>query len=668
MFIRELVNSLRSLSKVKVYALTIISTLGVTLGILVAIFNLNFQILAAPLPYPHAEQLYVSKGALYNRGQVEFDDFIQLPVMLEAYQTEKTQHVQTAMFAYEQDVIRHLADTPRANITYTTPEFMPLLGFTLELGRIFNEQEALNTHTPSAIISYQTWQTRFAARSSIIGETLQIGEVNFRIVGVLAKNNVEPEIQNPGRLTDIWLPWDYFPGHLANAKQWGLTGPDQHLLVKLNSAVDAAKLNQQWTTHYNDRFKTENASRSFFNEITISFELNPLNKKLRGDSATLTLWLFVGAFFLLLIACTNIANLILARTVNQQRNMSINAALGAQKHHLIKAIFTELLVLSLCSALIAMLIAQGCYSLLRMISAENLPGVMHLSFDLASVLFCLVCAITLALLGAWLISNKIDFKALNNQMRTSGKGTGMQIKSSTRKALIFSQVCLATILLIASVQIFIGAFGVLSQQPNFTSENRYEVQLNQLFEPWPTLEEASGYYRQRRQQLFDIAEQLRQDPRIESLSLTTGTPVNERLYTFLSADAAFTNQISVVGNLIDDHYFRTLNIKLLKGRAFTAQDITTQPNTMVVNQAMAQKIQADGDVIGQRFYWLNGQRTDPYEIIGVTENLNLPDQENLPRMWTTQRLERYLPAFVINVKQNQTLDAASLNKVISSYS
>ncbi|MCG9767035.1 ABC transporter permease [Pseudoalteromonas piscicida] len=668
MLVKDMSASLYSLSKVKVFTITIISTLALTLGTLVAMFNLNFTILSASLPYPNAEQLYVSKAVHYIKDRVEFDDFTPIPMLLEIYENEKTPESQTALFGYSEEVIRSKVETPQVNTTYITPEFMPMLGFTFHLGRGPSADEGLNSMQPVAVLSYQAWQKYYGQAADIVGQSIQIDQVNFKIIGVLSEQNREPEMLTPGRLTDVWLPWDYYSFQRRDAQHWGITGPNRHVLIKKAGTVDIPTINHQLSTHYNSRFKTQTASSSFFDDMTITLELLPLREKIHGDSASKTIWLLLGALCLLLIACANIANLILARAVNQQRDMAIKAALGAGRGHLSRGIFIELLILTSSAAMLSFAVSELCYYLLRLVAADNLPGVLNLSTNFITVALCLILAVLLASLGAWLVSKRINFKQLNSQLQSSGKGTGIQIKTETRKALIFSQLFLASLLLLACSQTFINAWGLLNQSPNFSTSERYEVELNQLVEQRPAREQRDAFYAERRQQLLDVTAALKQNPQFKAVSLTTGTPIEFGLSTFLATDSGFQTQYSVSGNIVDESYLPLMEISLLQGRNFTTEEVNSQSAVLIVNQAFAEQLGPQGDAIGKRFYWLNGRRHIQYEIIGISENLAIPDKPDTARMWAVDRLSAYTPAFIIQTHTGQQILPQSINQTMAQIS
>ncbi|MEK0161637.1 FtsX-like permease family protein [Pseudoalteromonas piscicida] len=371
---------------------------------------------------------------------------------------------------------------------------------------------------------------------------------------------------------------------------------------------------------------------------------------------------------MLLIACANIANLILARAVNQQRDLAIKAALGAGRGHLSRGIFIELLILTSCAAMLSFAVSELCYYLLRLVTAESLPGVLNLSTNFITVALCLILAVLLASLGAWLVSKRINVKQLNSQLQSSGKGTGIQIKTATRKALIFSQLFLASLLLLACSQTFINAWGLLNQSPNFSTSERYEVELNQLVEQRPAREQRDAFYAERRQQLLDVTAALKQNPQFKAVSLTTGTPIEFGLSTFLATDSGFQTQYSVSGNIVDESYLPLMEISLLQGRNFTTEDVNSQSAVLIVNQAFAEQLAPQGDAIGKRFYWLNGRRHIQYEIIGISENLAIPDKPDTARMWAVDRLSAYTPAFIIQTHAGQQILPQSINQTMAQIS
>jgi len=195
--------ALSSLNRAKGYVVTIVLTLGITLGALVAMFNLNYQILAAPLPYPEADQLYVFQGQRFEHEVLSFAKRTPYPLLIESYQKEDEHFSHKALIAYGIDVERNLLSAPSMNIGAVTPEFLPMLQAPLALGRYFNETEGLNTMAPVAILSFSSWTQFYGKDPSVIGKTANFKGVEFKIIGVLAERFVEPALFAQDWQTDI---------------------------------------------------------------------------------------------------------------------------------------------------------------------------------------------------------------------------------------------------------------------------------------------------------------------------------------------------------------------------------------------------------------------------------------------------------------------------------
>ncbi|WP_462183182.1 ABC transporter permease [Pseudoalteromonas maricaloris] len=219
--IREFQLALNSLSRVKGYSAAIILTLGITLGALVAIFMVNYQLLSAPLPYDNQDRLFISKGSSFRDSEIKLSDTSPYPALIDAYSFKDTDFEKKALINFNVDVIRNFPASPRVNLSYITPEYLDMIQTPFALGRNFNAQEGLGAKAPVAVISYEAWDKLFNKRQDTIGQTLRFGEVNFKIIGVTAKNFVEPELVSVGRLTDVWLAWDFNLTEEGWRHSWG---------------------------------------------------------------------------------------------------------------------------------------------------------------------------------------------------------------------------------------------------------------------------------------------------------------------------------------------------------------------------------------------------------------------------------------------------------------
>ncbi|HEY0923190.1 ABC transporter permease [Rheinheimera pacifica] len=671
---KDLSTALYALSKAKGYALTVILTLGLTLGSLIAMFNLNYQILAAPLPYADEEQLVVGSTAWLDKDGNVMYQRIMPKVILQLYNRPSDKLSDQALFGYSFDsmTLRDLPDTPQIQIGYATPGYMRMYQMPIQHGRAFTADEELGSHNAVAVLSEKTWRTYYNADPAMLGRRIRIGSTDFTVVGIADAAFSEPRFIGPARSNDVWLPWDFNPyNQMANTN---LAGWHFHL-AKLKHEADRLAFEQELRPQIDNLFQEAIVALPSQAGRSVQFNAEPLRLVLEGDSSGRTLWMLAGSLLLLLIAAANITNLLLSRAAKQQRSMSIQAALGAQRHHLLSQIFAELTWLMLAALLLALLVAQGAYALLQAYAADTLPRLSELGFAWPVLLFSLLATLLLALLFAFLISRQINYRALQQHLQSSGKGSGVQISNRTRQLLIATQSALAALLLVCSAQVLLQSVTQLRQQVGFSSEQRYQITIDDTT-PRPdsnlSQEQQQAARRQRKEELMQVRDLLQQHPAVQQASVSNYPPISfDGVYGSATYVPDLNNLTDILASRVvtTDQYFLPLfDIPLLQGRNFTAQEVASQALVVIVNQALAQKLRPDGDVVGQRLYSQGGVFT--YEIIGVSANHNLPDE------WSAEEPNRsYLPrnlisgtSLLLQLKPGMQVDKTALNQLMSQVS
>lgn len=290
----DFVSAISSLWRAKGYVFAVVLTLGVSLGALVALFNLNYQLLAVPLPYPDEDRLFVAQGVAYKSGELDNTNVSPYPARVEAYKSDQDYFELKALVGFGVDNIRNLSGSPRVNTGYITPEYLEFLRASLSLGRIFKKDEGLDTNNPVAVISYKMWQEFFSADPEVLGKALRFGDTNFRIIGVTSEKFIEPELLSAGRVTQVWLPWDYNPMPSNARSAWGMIQSGQYVVGKLKSGVEPSKVEHELSAKLNGRFKEENSARPFFDDRTMGFKLLSFREAIIGDNVERVLLLFAG--------------------------------------------------------------------------------------------------------------------------------------------------------------------------------------------------------------------------------------------------------------------------------------------------------------------------------------------------------------------------------------
>ncbi|HEY0923188.1 ABC transporter permease [Rheinheimera pacifica] len=669
---KDFSTALYALSKAKGYALTVILTLGLTLGTLVAMFNLNYQILAAPLPYPDDEHLVVGSASwLAKDGTVLFQRVLPnstFPV----YQQPSDKLSDHAMYGYSftDMTLRDLPHSPVIQVAYATSGFMRMYQMPMLHGRAFSQDEDTGSHQPVAVLSEQVWRSQYNSEPALVGRTVRIGEQDYKVIGIASALFTEPRLVGPSRHTDVWLPWDFNP--VVPRDRTAVSGW-QFYLAKLKSPDLRQAFAQELTALVDNSY--QDAALSNQSGRSLVFNAEPLRQILYGDSGNRTLWMLAGSMLLLLIAATNIMNLLFSRAARQQRAMSIQVALGAQRRHILGSILAELSWLLLGALLLAFVVAEAAYALLREYAADSLPGIAALGLDWPVLLFALLSCLLLGLCFAQLINTQINYRAIQQNLQSSGKGSGVQISRRSRQLLIGAQVMLAAMLLVCCLQVLLQALVQLRQDVGFASRDRYQITIDDAT-PAPAAglpaEQRFALLRQRTTELMQVRDILLQHPAVEAASVTNYPPVSfDGLFGILNAvaDPAEPSQALISRyTSTDQHYFPMFAIPLLQGRNFTAQEVSTQSLVVIINQTFAEKLRPDGQVLGLRLHNPTGSQS--YEIIGVSANHQLPDA------WSAIEPNRsYMPrsvsgsaSLVLQLKPGMSIDKTVINQAMTQVS
>ncbi len=649
-----------SLLKAKAYVITIVLTLGITLGALVAMFNLNYQLLAKPLPYPDQDRLYIAKPSIYRKGQLEFSGSIPQPALVEAYKAKDDVVEQKALIKVDQDIIRSLPDVPQINISFVTPEYLSLLQVPMVLGRSFNADEGLYKNVPVAVLSFSTWSEIFRHDPDILTKTLQVGEVTYKIIGVTSEKFVEPQFNGVGNVSALWLPWDYGSVGQESREAWGSFRSGQHIVGKLKKDEHPLVVEQALTKSLNEKLLAELPADAFTNGISLKFSLENYRDAILGDSRQRVLLLFACALVLLLIAVVNIANLMLARVSNQQKNMAIRAAIGAHKSHLFNGLLAEILLLIVGALGLAFFVSLAGIEALKFFAKAELPRVAELHLNWQSLVFVLASGLLLALSFAFAVSRQVNYCALNKLLQSSGKGAGVQISARVRAMLVFSQVTFTAILLVASIQILVQSLKHMNQPLGFSEANIYRVSLNISSQAQLPISQ------QQKNNLLAIRQELLAYPKIASISLASDMPLDaNKLWDYLSLTPDYQNRKQTLSTFVDQDYLSLLGFELIAGRNFTREEFNQGVQAIIINETLARKLQSDGKVLNKRFYWQNSGNGKGQEVIGIVRDLTLPREQELARMFLPYIASYNDTELLLKLKPQQTISKQELNEIMA---
>ncbi|MBA6350441.1 ABC transporter permease [Colwellia sp. BRX9-1] len=649
-----------SLKKKPGFVLTVLMTMGITLGALLCAVTLNYLLLVEPLPYPEQDRLFVAQHKLIGAEKETKGVAYTYPGLVHLYKSKEA-FEQAAIMIYGQDVIISHSSQPLVNTAYVTPELHQILASPMAMGRMFEASEAMDTNNPVAMLSYNTWKKEYKSSADILNQKINLSGISYRIVGVLSENFVEPELNGIGRETQVWMPWDYNQTGNGQRQSFGNINGGLKFIGQLKNDVSKSQAEQLLTPLVSDRWQEGVAEIGFFKGWSIVMIVTPVKEIILGDSESIAIKLLAGVIGLVLIACLNITNLFMARTAEKQRQMAIQAAIGATKKHLFKGMLAETSLLMFMSIIIALVLAKVGFSVMQQYLGSILPRVSELSINPVTFGSAVLITVVFALFFAKLSTSMINYRALNTTLQSSGKGSGLQVSKKIRQVLIASQVALATVLVFANISLLKDAVKTINAPIGFTTNNISTLILNFSSTEFPTEEEAIPI-------MAEIMDKLEALPQVESISQTR-SPLdgfNVRALTNVSNNERYTPYF----NGIDHTYFNMIEQQILQGDNFTEIDRKDGNNIMIVNQAFARQLKADSDVIGLQ---ISTGRPEPFKIVGIVKDISIPNDTpigsdnadiGVPRAYIPNNLGNQ--SFMLKVKPGQTVSREQLGKLLSS--
>lgn len=649
------------LRRQQLYALTIILTLGLTLGALVATFNLNYQLFMAPLPYPNAERLQLVRGSVWQQDKQLSPDWLPSQAQLDIYRQPWAEIETKALHNIGIDVEQSLPGHPSFNVGYVTPEFLPMFDAPLALGRHLQQDEGLDSKVPVAILSYQVWQQHFAADPAVLDKTLQFKGVSFKVVGVLAKDFVEPVMASPGWFTEVWLSYDF---HDAGPTSWDGGSDQMHLLLKLVPTADPSLLAaglahslQQWAT---PEFNTANGQNAYLKNSTLTWRMQSLRDRILGDASLLSVSLLAGSALLCAIALANIANLVLSRALAQQHSLTIRIALGAKPADLFRQYLTELSLLAIPALLLCLLVAEACYQSLKAGYAGPVPRLQELGSSTGSLLLTFSALLLWCVLLATWLSRQLNYRQLQQNLQQSGKGSAVQVSGRTRQLLLMSQTLFCLLTLIYCSQIFVTAVAKI-QQPSGVNLQSYQVALN----PGALL--ASMADVDLSQLFIQALEQVKTQTNASKAGLGNAPPISywqseQELYGVGSTADNETPSLQTQVYQSDGDYLQALGLELVQGNFFSQAQVRQSERVMLISESLAKQLSPDGQVLDKPLYFRGA--SNPRTIIGVVKDLHLPNQTGAAAAYIPV-LPNYFPTLVLTMPTGQTLTREQVNLALA---
>jgi len=623
-----------NLKQKPIFSLSVITTMGITLGALIAVITLAYVMLIKPLPYPDQERLYRVEHQLISNDKKIDGRAFTYPNLMHLFNKQSVFDEGTLIY-FDGAVLTSSATEPMVAISYITPQWFDLFNTKMALGRAFEKSEQLNSYNPVAILSYQTWLEEFNGAANILEQSLSLSGINYQIIGVLEQDNIELPLAGPGFKSQLYIPWDFNSISHEQRKRWGNDDGNLLFIGKLNvesTLLSPTQLNQKLTILVNENWQRNVTDINFFKGWSINLQVESLKDFIIADNKRSIYLLLIGALGLFIIACANIANLFVSRTVERQQELAICAAIGASKAQLFSTILSETALLMVLAIGVSQCFVLIVFSIMHNYLSDFLPRVDELSINAVTLAVSLFLLVLLTLTYSHICRQMINYRKLNNSLQSSGKGNGVQVSKRVRNILISSQIGVATILVFINIALYKDAAQLIKQPLGYQTKDITSIVL-----ALPNVERDL-----RAQTVIALKYELSKNPKIIDVSQSMrpsgfGT-------TALRADTT-NKRYTAQGKDIDERYFPMIEQTLVEGENFSVADIKDDNDVMIVNEVFAKRLAPMGSVIG--FTFNEGTR-----IIGVVKSINIPGRQSIEsRFYYPASLARNM--LLIKVKAGQ---------------
>ncbi|ATC85521.1 MULTISPECIES: ABC transporter permease [Pseudoalteromonas] len=647
-------NALLNITKHKIYSVSVVATLSIVLAALITVLTLAYIMLIKPLPYPDQTRLVKAEYAqIDSTGSLNTRAF-NYPALIDLYKNHNV-FEQVALVYYAQQRLDDVAGLPIVNTSFVTPLWFDLFAIKLHLGRGFSETEKLDSFNPVAVISYQTWINDFAGKEDIIGQRLSVGGQQFKIIGVAAANFKSPALIKTGQETAIWLPWDYNLTSEEAKPFWWNRYSDSHLVAKLPSNTNLVQASKKLSQYVDSVWQQHITTEAFFSGWHIQLELNPLQNVILKETPQNIFWLILAVLGLVIIACVNISNVFIVRTAARKHALALSAAVGATRFILFKQFWLEIVLLIGSASFIGLTLSAVILSELSHLAQAILPRANELSVNIASVLIAVLSCLILSTLFAYLCTRIINYRELIGGLKSAGKGKTVQVSKRIWQSLVAFQVAITCTLLFINLLIF--------NVNNANIKEAFTLPIKQLTSVEINLANYLSADREKANQVLNqAANEIALLPEVAQISRSS-SPINDNLITWSLIEVANNKLVLPFGKAVDEHYFSVLKQPILQGRSFSAEDVKSDANVIVINDVLAKQLSSDGNALGMRLSFdITSGRENDLTIIGIVKAMPIPGKAlTKPKAFLTRQGYR---SFIVELKNGQQLKKQTLNTLL----
>ena len=602
--LRNLRFGARMLSKNPGFTFATVITLALGIGANTAIFTVTNALLLQPLPYHDPDRLVSvsAKDKTKDRGGT----LLRYELVRDANQSFQS----VAVWTNDNLNLTGSGEPLQVPVARVSPSFFSMLGVQPELGRIFTEDEGRPEGKPVVVLSDSMWRSRFHGARDIIGQTITLDATPHIIVGVLP-GNVQFPFVGPAH---IWTP-RYFELSLMTPQRLRMGVGYLEMAARLRPGISLARANAELVL-LNQRYREQNPTAPDADPAVVMSAGN-LRDLVVGNVRGKVLVLSAAVAVVLLIACANVASLLLSRALARKKEIAVRTALGASRGMLVRQLLTESMLLALCAGVLGVGLSWGATRAFVTWGASQIPQGIPIDIDLHVLLFMLIISILAGILFGIVPALQLARVNPNPTLRDEGRGISIGHKSAQmNNLLVISQVALSLLLFVGSGLLVRSFVRLLRVDPGFDARNVLTMSLS-----LPTVN-----YKKPEQQIAFFDEVLRRVsalPGVRNAATSAALPLSWMRITPVLAegqpDVPLPQRPFIDIEAISPQWFQTLRVPLRGGRKFTAADNAQTPGVVIVNETFARHFWPNQNPLGKHIFI--GRGPVPAEVIGVAADI-----------------------------------------------
>jgi putative ABC transport system permease protein len=616
-FLQDIRYAFRTLSRSRMFALIAVACLAIGIGVNTTIFSVVNAILLRPFAFTDPEQLVVIEELNTKNG----DDTGVAWLNLVDYRTQSKAFADIGALQGRSLTLANVEEPERLEGSAITWNLFPMLGVKPAVGRLIRADEDKPGAERVVLLSDGLWQRRFGRDPSIVGKTLVLNELPHTVIGVMP-----PAFKFPEQ-SELWIPLRELEGRSTRDNKGLFTFARLAPAVSMEQARTALK---QVAARLAAEFR-ENADWSA--------QITPLRDRFIPSDIRLIVLTMMGAVtFVLLIACANVANLMLARATARSREIAIRAALGAGKHRIIRQLLTESVIVAVAGGALGIPLAVWGLKLLdaAIPPSDAVPYFIDWRIDQPTLIYTVVVSVLTGVLFGLAPALQAARGSLQEALRDGARGSGSGLrKNRLRSSLVVAEIALSLILLVGA-SLFVRSF--LTLQNASAGFDTSSLMTTRFYLQGPRYD-SIGFRARRAEEILQRIEALPgvQSAFVSGMIPTTGGMGGDGLIVDGQAVEKGRERIGLYAG-VTEHFFSTLGVKLVSGRTFTSAEVRDSTPVAVINQTMARHLWPGESPIGRRFKYAHDSLGSWFTVIGL-----IPDIANEDLDEKDPQLAAYLP-------------------------